>query len=259
MADDCKRPWEIPDLSRIPTPSLVEEIQRRLRCKREPERRIVLIGPPGAGKGTQAPLLAKEYCICRVATGDLLREAIVSSSPIAKKAREAMDAGELVGDDVVIDLLKEKLKQPQCRRGFVLDGFPRTVNQARKLDEMLGQSNKNLDNAVELKVGKRTIIERISGRLIHRKSGRAYHPKFKPPVVAGKDDVTGEHLIHRNDDNPDLLRKRYDTYNTFTGEVLKYYQSQSKLGKINGDQPVNSVFSDLIKYIRGSDASNKKS
>jgi len=251
---ECQRPWPRMDLSRVPTASLVSEVQRRLKCTRSPEKRLVLIGPPGAGKGTQSPRLAKEYCICRLATGDMLRAAIASSSPVGLKARRAMETGQLVSDDTVIDILKENLKQPKCRRGFVLDGFPRTVNQAKKLDDHLAQMGTKLDGAVELKVGRDTILERISGRLIHPSSGRAYHPKFKPPLKPGIDDVTGEHLIKRNDDNPDVFRNRYTTYMSMTAPVANHYARQGKLKSINGDQHVETVFSEICSYINSSNS-----
>ncbi|GAB5362735.1 hypothetical protein AAMO2058_000823600 [Amorphochlora amoebiformis] len=245
--DDCKRPRL--DLSSIPTSTLIGEIQRRLKCTRLPEKRLVLIGPPGAGKGTQAPMLAREFCICRLATGDMLRAAVASSSPVGLKAKRAMDSGALVGDDLVIDILKENLRDPKCRRGFVLDGFPRTVNQAKKLDLILAESGKSLDRAIQLDVRKESIIERISGRLIHRQSGRTYHPQFNPPRKPGIDDVTGDHLIHRRDDNPALFKKRIETYGEMTTPVLGYYEKQSKLTKVNGEQSVNSVFADICSYV----------
>mmetsp|Transcript_17755 Transcript_17755/g.43432 ORF Transcript_17755/g.43432 Transcript_17755/m.43432 type:complete len:256 (+) Transcript_17755:244-1011(+) len=249
--EDPKRQWPLMDLSRIPTSALVTEVERRLRCTRAPEKRLALIGPPGAGKGTQAPKLAKEYCICRLATGDMLRAAVSEHSPLGEKARRAMELGELVSDDLVIDILKQNLQQPKCRRGFVLDGFPRTIKQAEKLDEYLHQTGTKLDGAIELKVDKPTVLERISGRLIHRKSGRAYHPKFHPPIKAGRDDITGEQLIKRNDDNPDVFGKRYETYMKKTAPVAEFYKNQNKLIQINGDRPVNSVFKELCSYING--------
>eukprot|EP00466_Bigelowiella_natans_P016646 jgi/Bigna1/37234/e_gw1.19.84.1 len=242
----------LPDLSRIPTSFLAAEIQRRLKCIRAPEKRLVLIGPPGAGKGTQAPKIAKEYCICRLATGDMLRAAIASHTPVGEKARKAMESGKLVNDELVIDILKQNLNQPRCRRGFILDGFPRTVTQAKKLDAYLAESGTKLDGAIEMKVPIGTITERISGRLIHSRSGRAYHPVFKPPKKPGIDDVTGEQLIKRNDDNPDILRSRFDTFCRMTTPVTEHYAKQNKLASIDGDKPVESVFTDICKYINGS-------
>lgn len=197
-------------------------------------------------------MLAKEYCICRLATGDMLRAAVASGTPVGEKAKRAIDNGQLVNDDLVIGVLKENLDLPRCRRGFVLDGFPRTVYQAEQLDKILAERNQKIDGAIEVKVDRiETIAERISGRLIHRKSGRTYHPRFKPSMVAGKDDMTGEHLIHRNDDNPDTFRKRYETYKRITEPVLEHYREQNKLAVVEGDQPVKSVFSEICRYIDG--------
>ncbi len=237
------------DLSEVPTSALVGEIERRLRCRRAPERRLVLVGAPGAGKGTQALRIAKRYCLCRIPIGDMLRAAVASGSPLGRQASSAMNSGQLVRDDLVTSILEERLRDPACRRGFVIDGFPRTVNQAQKLDGMLEASGQSLDAAVELKVDPRIMLERVSGRLIHSSSGRSYHPKFNPPRVPETDDITGERLIHRNDDNPDTFRKRYESYTQKTKPVVDYYRNQGKLKEVDGSGPVVSTFELLRRYV----------
>ena len=155
----------------------------------EPGIRVVLMGPPGSGKGTQAPKLVEKYCVCHLSTGDMLRAAVKAQTPLGKQAKDIMDAGQLVPDDLVVNLISENLDQPACQRGFVLDGFPRTVPQAEKLDEMLANRNSQLDQAIEFSIDDALLVRRVTGRLVHPASGRSYHTEFNPPKKAMTDDV----------------------------------------------------------------------
>ena len=156
---------------------------------------VVLIGPPGSGKGTQAPRIRDELCLCHLATGDMLRDAVAAGTELGKKAKEIMDRGELVPDEVVIGLIEDASKQPECERGLLLDGFPRTAVQAEKLDKMLEAKQQTINKAIEFKVNEDILVERVEGRRVHIASGRTYHVKFNPPKAEGLDDVTGEPLI----------------------------------------------------------------
>ena len=172
-----------------------------------------MVGPPGAGKGTQGPIIKDDLCICHLATGDMLRDAVSKGTEIGKVAKDVMARGELVSDELVISLFKENMNTPECERGMLLDGFPRTTVQAEKLDSMFKEQGKTIDRVIEFKVDEEVLGERIEGRRIHKPSGRSYHVKFNPPKVEGKDDITGEALIHRPDDTREALAKRMVSYN----------------------------------------------
>lgn len=202
---------------------LLGEVKRRQECQNKPRQNIVLIGPPGSGKGTQAPRIRDDLCLCHLATGDMLRDAIAAGTELGLKAKSIMDRGELVPDEVVIGLIDDASKNPECERGLLLDGFPRTAVQAEKLDSMLGSRGQKINKAIEFKVNDDILVERVEGRRIHPASGRSYHVKFNPPKVEGKDDFTGEALIQRKDDNAEVLRKRMQAYHTQTAPILAYY------------------------------------
>ncbi|CAL7939689.1 unnamed protein product [Xylocopa violacea] len=205
----------------------------------------VLLGPPGSGKGTQAPLLKERYCVCHLSTGDMLRAEINSGSAIGTEIKKLMDDGKLVNDDLVVNMIDHNLNKPECKRGFLLDGFPRTVPQAEKLDEMLKKRKTKLDAVIEFGINDNLLIKRITGRLIHPASGRSYHEEFAPPKEPMKDDITGEPLIKRSDDNAEALKKRLATYHTQTQPLVDYYALQGIHYYVNAAQSSKDVFKDI--------------
>ena len=200
------------NLRNIRLDDLFGEIKRRYECSKKPSMNIVLIGPPGSGKGTQAPRIKDDLCLCHLATGDMLRDAVAQGSELGLKAKEIMNRGELVPDELVIGLIESAMQQPECERGVLLDGFPRTGVQAEKLDSMPVSKGTKVHKAIEFKVDDSILIERIEGRRVHLASGRSYHLKFNPPKAEGVDDITGEPLIHRKDDTAEVLEKRMNAY-----------------------------------------------
>jgi len=191
--------------------------------------RLILLGPPGAGKGTQAKFIAERYAIPQISTGDMLRAAVKAGTPLGLAAKAVMDSGQLVSDDIIIDLVKERLTQSDCAKGYMFDGFPRTLRQADALKE----SGVKLDAVLEIDVPDSEIIERMSGRRVHPASGRTYHIKFNPPRVEGKDDETGEPLVQREDDKEEVVKKRLDVYHDQTKPLVKYYFDWSAKGDVN--------------------------
>ena len=188
--------------------------------------RLILLGPPGAGKGTQATFICKHFGIPQISTGDMLRTAVKAGSELGLAAKRVMDAGALVSDDIIIALVKERIAQPDCANGFLFDGFPRTLPQA----DAMKAAGVKLDVVLEIDVPDAAIIERMSGRRVHLASGRTYHLKFNPPKVAGKDDATGEDLIQREDDKEETVRKRLAVYQSQTRPLVEYYSAWSATG-----------------------------
>src|SRR6266403_45018 len=189
--------------------------------------RLILLGPPGAGKGTQAAFIRDHFRIPQISTGDMLRAAVKAGTPLGLAAKKVMDSGQLVSDDIIIGLVKERLKHLDCKNGYLFDGFPRTIPQA----EAMRKSGVGLDFVLEIDVAEDEIIERMSGRWVHPGSGRVYHVKFNPPKVAGKDDVTGEPLIQRDDDREETVRKRLEVYRAQTRPLVDYYGRWAASGK----------------------------
>ncbi|MBI5494369.1 MAG: adenylate kinase [Deltaproteobacteria bacterium] len=183
--------------------------------------RVILLGAPGAGKGTQAGFIRDAHGIPQISTGDMLRAAVKAGTPLGVAAKKVMDAGQLVSDDIILGLVKERLTQPDCAKGYLFDGFPRTIPQAQALKDQ----GVRVEVVLEIDVDDASIIERMSGRRAHLASGRTYHLKYNPPKVAGKDDVTGEPLVQRDDDREDTVRKRLDVYHAQTRPLVDFYKA----------------------------------
>jgi len=191
--------------------------------------RLILLGAPGAGKGTQAAFICKQFGIPQISTGDMLRAAIKAGTAMGLAAKAVMDSGALVSDDIIIGLVKERIAQEDCAKGFLFDGFPRTIPQA----DAMKAAGVKLDYVLEIDVPFDAIIERMSGRRVHVASGRTYHIKFNPPKVAGKDDLTGEDLIQREDDKEETVKKRLDVYSAQTRPLVDYYSQWAATGDAN--------------------------
>ena len=215
--------------------------------------RLMLLGGPGAGKGTQALRLTKHFNIPQISTGDMLRAAIAAGSQLGLSAKKIMDAGQLVSDDIIIGLVKERLQQDDCRTGFLLDGFPRTIPQA----EALKTADINIDYVIDIAVDDDEIGKRISGRRTHPASGRVYHIHSHPPKQEGVDDETGDPLILREDDREEIIRKRLDVYHTQTKPLIEYYRTwagQSKapaFRQISGQGSENTIYQRILSAIEG--------
>jgi adenylate kinase len=189
--------------------------------------RLILLGAPGAGKGTQAKFICEKFSIPQISTGDMLRAAVKAGTPLGLAAKKVMDSGALVSDDIIIGLVKERLKEPDCKNGYLFDGFPRTIPQA----EAMKDAGVNLDYVLEIAVNDDVIVDRMSGRRVHLASGRTYHIVHNPPKIAGKDDVTGEELVQRKDDEEATVKTRLKVYHDQTEVLLGYYGDWAKSGK----------------------------
>ena len=208
--------------------------------------KIILLGPPGAGKGTQAEIICKNFSIPHISTGDMLREAIANETATGKLAKEIMDAGNLVSDDVIVSLVKDRIKDEDCKNGFLFDGFPRTIPQADALENQ----EIFVNVVLELTLKDELIINRMSGRRVHQPSGRSYHLEFNPPEKDGLDDVTGEPLIQRDDDKPETVKNRLEVYWEQTNPLIVYYRSKSvqtdlKYIEIDGSKTMEKVSSQI--------------
>ncbi|KKA46123.1 MULTISPECIES: adenylate kinase [unclassified Salinivibrio] len=212
--------------------------------------RIILLGAPGAGKGTQAQFIMEKYGIPQISTGDMLRAAIKAGTELGKQAKAVIDAGELVSDDIILGLVKERISQDDCANGFLLDGFPRTIPQADGLKE-IGVA---IDYVLEFDVPDDVIVERMSGRRAHLASGRTYHVVYNPPKVEGKDDVTGEALVVRDDDKEETVRARLNVYHNQTAPLIAYYKKEADAGNtqfvtFDGTQGVEQVSAEIQKVL----------
>lgn len=214
--------------------------------------RIILLGPPGAGKGTQAQLICKQFNIPQISTGDMLRSAIRAGTELGLKAKEIMDHGGLVSDELIIGLVKDRIAEPDCAQGCIFDGFPRTIPQA----EALEQSGINIDHVIEIDVPDAEIIKRLSGRRQHAASGRVYHVVFNPPKIDGVDDLTGEPLIQRPDDTTETIVKRLSAYHSETELLVGFYQARAASGqnaprynKLDGLAPIDEVQTKLFSIL----------
>jgi adenylate kinase len=216
--------------------------------------RLILLGPPGAGKGTQAKLICETYDIPQISTGDMLRAAVKAGTELGVKAKAIMDAGGLVSDDIIIGLVKDRLTQPDCAKGYLFDGFPRTIPQA----DAMKAANVGIDYVLEIAVPDADIVERMSGRRAHLASGRTYHVKFNPPKTDGKDDLTGEPLVQRDDDREDVVKKRLQVYHDQTEVLLGYYGQWAQTGvvgapkyrKVNGVGAVADITASVLAALK---------
>ena len=207
--------------------------------------RLILLGPPGAGKGTQANFIKEKFGIPQISTGDMLRAAVKAGTPLGLEAKKVMDAGGLVSDDIIIGLVKDRLQQDDCKAGYMFDGFPRTIPQA----DAMKDAGVPIDFVLEIDVPDAEIVERMSGRRAHLASGRTYHVKYNPPKVEGKDDVTGEDLVQRDDDKEETVKKRLDVYHSQTKPLVEYYGKWAasgdakapKVRKISGLGAVDAI------------------
>ncbi len=213
---------------------------------------LILLGPPGAGKGTQSVLLEKRFDIPQISTGDMLRAAVKSSTPMGVKAKAFMDAGDLVPDEVVVGIVRERLQEPDCADGFILDGFPRTVAQADALKESLEQLSKKLDAVVSLKVDTDALVERLTGRRTCKSCGKGFHLKFDPPTADGSCSACGGELMQRDDDHEITIRRRMDTYDQQTAPLEDYYRKDELLLPVNGMGAIEEVQKDIISGIQAS-------
>jgi len=208
--------------------------------------RIILLGMPGAGKGTQAQIIEEELAIANVSTGAILREVSKSKSDLGQKVQTYLNSGQLVPDEIIIEMLVERISNNDCNNGFILDGFPRNIEQAKSLD----QAGVSIDLVIYLKILEEQIIERMSGRRIHLASGRSYHTTFNPPKVDGKDDLTGEDLVQRSDDKPDVIKKRLEVYFNETEPMLDFYKNKDiQFYEIDASEPVKAVTEKILKII----------
>ncbi|MBU8908596.1 adenylate kinase [Desertibacillus haloalkaliphilus] len=212
---------------------------------------LILMGLPGAGKGTQAERIVEKYSIPHISTGDMFRAAIKEETELGLKAKSYMDAGELVPDEVTIGIVRDRLQKSDCEKGFLLDGFPRTVAQAEALEEIMSSLNRKLDYVINVDVPEEILMERLTGRRVSPTSGRTYHVIFNPPKVEGKCDVDGSELIQRDDDKPETVKKRLEVNVQQAQPLIDFYSDKGYLRNIEGDQDIDKVFEDIDELLKG--------
>ena len=211
---------------------------------------LILLGPPGAGKGTQAKRLEERHGLVQLATGDMFRAAVASGSDLGRRVKAIMEAGRLVPDEITIEMLAERIGQPDCANGFILDGFPRTVPQAEALDAMLAEHGRKLDRVILMRVDEAVLIERIAGRITCRKCGASYHERFSPPRVAGVCDGCGGELMHRADDRREAVATRLEAYRNQTAPILPYYEAKGILRTVDGMAAIDEVTRQIEAALR---------
>jgi adenylate kinase len=212
---------------------------------------LVLLGPPGAGKGTQAKLLIKKFGIPQVSTGDILRAAVKEQTPMGLKAKAFMDDGALVPDEVVVGIVSERLIKPDCKEGFILDGFPRTVGQADALKVMLAGLGKEIEHVVSITVDKEELLRRVTGRRTCKGCGKGYHIEFEAPQLQGRCDECGGDLVQRDDDREETMRKRLDVYEQQTEPLIDYYRSAKLLRTVSGIGSIEDIQRDIVSIVQG--------
>ena len=212
--------------------------------------RIMLLGPPGGGKGTQAKFIEKKFNIPQISTGDMLRENVKNKTSLGIDAKNYMDKGELVPDDVILDMMKTRLQQNDCQKGYILDGFPRTIPQAEGLNSILSDINKQLTLVILLDLEDDIIVKRMGGRRVHQKSGRVYHVEYNPPKEIDKDDITGESLIIRLDDQEKTVRNRLVVYRNQTAPLIDYYNKLNVVKKINANGDIQAICDKINEVIK---------
>ncbi len=210
---------------------------------------IILLGAPGSGKGTQAEMLSKTYGIPHVSTGDILREEVMKGTPLGEKVKTYMNRGELVPDELVIEILKNRLQEPDCKKGFILDGFPRTLKQAKALDVILSEVGLKIDAVVYIDVADEEIIRRLSLRRTCKSCGRVYNLYYNPPKHDEKCDVCGGKLFIRDDDRPEVVEKRLKVFNEETRPLIEYYEGKKLLIRVNGMNPIDKVFQQIVEKL----------
>ena len=206
---------------------------------------IILLGPPGCGKGTQAQKLIREFGFVQLSTGDMLRAAISKGTEIGMQAKSIIDKGELVSDEIVIEIVRDRIFSTECECGYMLDGFPRTLAQAEKLDQILSDRNQKIDVVFRLCVPDDMAIRRIAGRRFHITSGRSYNIEFSPPKIEGRDDITGEKLVQREDDKEEIVQSRLNTYHELTEPLVRYYQKQGIIKAIDGAGSPENIYAEI--------------
>ena len=213
---------------------------------------LILLGPPGAGKGTQAKRLEQRHGLVQLATGDMLRRAVASGSPLGEKVKAIMEAGRLVPDDIIIEMIADRIAAPDAAHGFILDGFPRTVPQAEALDAMLAEHGKKLDHVILMEVDEATLVDRIAGRFTCQACGASYHERYKRPAVEGVCDVCGStDLVHRADDRPEAVATRLAAYRNQTAPILPYYRARGILRSVDGMAEIDEVTREIEAVIAG--------
>ncbi|WP_456468224.1 adenylate kinase [Archaeoglobus sp.] len=210
---------------------------------------LIFLGAPGAGKGTQAKMVSEKYGIPQISTGDMLREAVAKGTELGKKAKEYMDKGELVPDEIVIGIVKERLQQPDCEKGFILDGFPRTLAQAEALDEMLKELGKKIDAVINIAVPEEEVVKRIVYRRTCRNCGAVYHLIYNPPKEDNKCDKCGGELYQRDDDKEETVRERYKVYKQNTEPLIEYYRKKGVLYDVDGTKDINGVWEEIVSIL----------
>ena len=212
--------------------------------------KIILVGPPGGGKGTQAKLIVKKLSIPQISTGDMLRDHVKNQTALGLKAKEHMEKGSLVPDDLILDMMGNRLKKSDCDKGYILDGFPRTIPQAEGLDNVLLNLNHQIDKVIVLEVSDDIIVDRMGGRRIHLPSGRIYHIKYNPPINENRDDQTNEELSIREDDKEETVRERLSIYHQTTSPLIEYYKNNNLVSHIDGTLGIHEINNQIITILK---------